>query len=421
MFLKKTFTTILILVLVATGADIVFAQNVDEIKKNIDSHSDKIKKLDEEIKAYEKQIQATGAEAKSLESAIKTLDINQKKITAEIQKTQTNINKSNLVIDSLSQEVGTIKNKINSNGQAIAKILNEINRADNISLIENILSNNSIADMLDQYESLGQLQEGIRVQSNELEVHKSELEDRKARTEAEKSKLVSLKSELGDQNQILANNKKEKNSLLSTTKNKESEYKKLLATRQAEKEKFEKELFDFESQLKRAIDPASFPGARKGIISYPLDNVFVTQAFGKTIEAKRLYVSGTHNGVDFRAARGTAVKSVLEGSVEGIGNTDEQRSCYSYGKWVLIKHPNGLSSLYAHLDLIKVSKGQSIKTGEIIGYSGQTGYATGPHLHLTLYASQGVEIQRYSQSRNCKNVDIPIAGSNAYLDPMLYF
>jgi murein DD-endopeptidase MepM/ murein hydrolase activator NlpD len=195
----------------------------------------------------------------------------------------------------------------------------------------------------------------------------------------------------------------------------------MLAERQAEKERFEKELFLFESQLKRAIDPNSYPSSGKGILSWPLDNVFITQYFGKTIDAKRLYTSGTHNGIDFRASRGTPVKSALNGTVLGTGNTDEQRGCYSYGKWILIEHSNGLSTLYGHLDLIKVVAGQKVLTGEVIGYSGQTGYSTGPHLHLTVYASQGVKIQKYSSSINCKNVSIPVSGINAYLDPMLYF
>jgi murein DD-endopeptidase MepM/ murein hydrolase activator NlpD len=65
--------------------------------------------------------------------------------------------------------------------------------------------------------------------------------------------------------------------------------------------------------------------------------------------------------------------------------------------------------------------GQQVSTGETIGYSGNTGYSTGPHLHINVYASQGVQVQKYSSSINCKNVSIPIAPIEAYLDPMLYF
>jgi murein DD-endopeptidase MepM/ murein hydrolase activator NlpD len=400
---------------------IASAQSIDQLKQNIVNHNDKIKQLEEEIKTYEKQIEVVGTEAKSLQNAVKILDINQKKIGTEIQKTTTNIQKTNLTIENLSGEIGNTQQKIVSNTEAIAKTLNDMRQSDEKSLIESFLADKSLADVFDEYESINQFQQKVRAQSKELEIYKKDLSDKKAATETEKKKMVSLKSELGDQNKILDINKKEKGALLATTKNKETEYKKILAERQAEKDRFEKELFQFESKLKIAIDPKSFPSSGKGILSWPLDNIFITQYFGKTIDAKRLYVSGTHNGVDFRASRGTPVKTVLDGVVDGIGNTDEQKGCYSYGKWVLIKHPNGLSTLYGHFDLIKVSPGQKVSTGDVIGYSGQTGYATGPHLHLTLFASQGVSVQRYSSSINCKNVSIPIASIDAYLDPMLYF
>lgn len=417
---KITILISLLLLPMLTFID-VGAQSVDQIKQNIDSHNEKIKKLDEEIKAYQRQVEITATEAKSLQNAVKVLDINQKKITTEIKKTETNIGKTNLTIYNLSSEISDIEKKIDLNTEAIAKTLSNMRQSDQESLIESFLANRSLADVLDEYESTNQFQDKIRDQSNELAEYKNKLSDKKTTTEEEKQKLLSFKNELGDQNQILVINKKEKSTLLTETKNKETEYKKILENRQLEKERAEKELFDFANQLKRIIDPNSFPSAKKGIIGYPLDNIYVTQAFGKTVDAKRLYVSGTHNGVDFRAARGTPVKSVLEGVVEGTGNTDSQKGCYSYGKWVLIKHPNGLSSLYSHLDLIKVMTGQNISLGELLGYSGQTGYATGPHLHFTLYASQGVQVQQYSASKNCKNTTIPIAPSNAYLDPMLYF
>jgi murein DD-endopeptidase MepM/ murein hydrolase activator NlpD len=400
----------------------VGAQSVSEIQQNINSHNEKIKQLNEEIKVYEKQIEMISGQAETLKSAIQTLDINQKKLGTEIKKTETNIQKTNLTIENLGNEIGDTEAKIAVNMRAITKALNNIRQSDEKSIIESFLVGKSLAQIFDEYEMIGQFQQKVRVESKELEIYKNELADKKTASEKEKKNLVSLKSELGDQNQILAINKKEKNTLLATTKNKETEYKKMLADRQAEKERFEQELFKFESELKRVIDPNSYPSSGKGILSWPLDNVFITQFFGKTVDAKRLYVSGTHNGVDFRASRGTPVKASLGGIIRGIGNTDEQRGCYSYGKWILIEHPNGLSTLYGHLDLIKVSSGQKVETGDVIGYSGQTGYSTGPHLHITVYATQGiVGIQKYSSSINCKNVSIPIADIRAYLDPMVYF
>jgi len=420
-FTKKLLVLALLCNLFAASPANVKADTAAELQQNINSHAEKIKQLDAEIKTYQKQIEVVGGEAKNLQNAIQVLDINQKKIGTEIKKTETNIQKTNLTIEQLGSDIDVIRSKISSNSLAIAKTLSIMQQNDSESLVESFLKNRTLADVVNDYESMGEFESQVRAKSMELDTFRGELEVKKTSTESEKKKLQSLNGELKDQNQILLNNKKEKNTLLAETKNKETEYKSILATRQAEKEKFEKELFDFESRLKRVIDPNSFPSGGKGIISYPLDSIVVTQAFGATVDAKRLYVSGTHNGVDFRATRGTPVKSVSGGVVKGIGNTDEQPGCYSYGKWILIDHDNGLSSLYAHLDLIKATPGSRVETGEVIGYSGQTGYATGPHLHLTLYASQGVEIQKYSASINCKNVSIPVASSKAYLDPMQYF
>jgi len=110
--------------------------------------------------------------------------------------------------------------------------------------------------------------------------------------------------------------------------------------------------------------------------------------------------------------------------VKAVGNTDKVRGCYSYGKYVLVKHNNGLSTLYAHLSFIKVNKGDTVITGDTVGYSGNTGYSTGPHLHFAVYASQGVRIVRYGDyvkgKTNCGNAYIPVAPLNAYLNPLDY-
>ena len=106
------------------------------------------------------------------------------------------------------------------------------------------------------------------------------------------------------------------------------------------------------------------------------------------------------------------------------GNTDLVPGCYSFGKWVMLKHANGLATLYAHLSQIGVSSGQAVSTGDVIGYSGMTGYATGPHLHFGVYALAGVQIMTLKAFRGattpCANATMPVAPTNAYLNPMSY-
>jgi murein DD-endopeptidase MepM/ murein hydrolase activator NlpD len=252
---------------------------------------------------------------------------------------------------------------------------------------------------------------------------KTNLEKNKKLTEQKKAELVVLTNELKSKTKIIADTAKEKNNILVETKNTEANYKKLLATRLAQKEAFEREVADFESALKIAIDPNSIPATLSKVLRYPVDKVIITQYFGNTEFATKnsqLYNGKGHTGIDFGVSIGTPIKSAMVGTVVGTGNTDLTRGCLSYGKWIMVKHLNGLSTLYGHLSLINVTNGQTVSTGEIIGYSGNTGYSTGPHLHFGVYATEGVRITKMVNSKNCTGVTIPLADYKAYLNPLSY-
>jgi murein DD-endopeptidase MepM/ murein hydrolase activator NlpD len=84
-----------------------------------------------------------------------------------------------------------------------------------------------------------------------------------------------------------------------------------------------------------------------------------------------------HKGVDIAAPTGTAVYASAEGEVMRIGRQPD-----GYGNFIEVRHPNGMTSLYAHLSRIDVASGDRVLGGERIGLVGSTGYSTGPHLHF---------------------------------------
>ena len=84
-----------------------------------------------------------------------------------------------------------------------------------------------------------------------------------------------------------------------------------------------------------------------------------------------------HDGVDIAAPRGTSVFAAAEGSVLKTGFDPE-----GYGRFVEIRHPNGMSTLYGHLSRLDVASGDRIGAGQRIGLVGSTGRSTGPHLHF---------------------------------------
>lgn len=84
-----------------------------------------------------------------------------------------------------------------------------------------------------------------------------------------------------------------------------------------------------------------------------------------------------HKGVDIAAPQGTSVYSAAEGEIVRIGHQPE-----GYGNFIELRHPNGMTTMYAHLSRIDVASGDRVLAGERIGLVGSTGYSTGPHLHF---------------------------------------
>src|SRR5581483_1287933 len=299
--------------------------------------------------------------------------------------------------------------------------LRSIQQTDSESLITSFLSRKNLGDFWNDVQNLITFQNRVRDRVQDLENTKAGLEKDQASTTAEKVNLQNYQNQLSDQEKVIAYNKQQQSKLLTETKNQEKIYQQTIAEKQAKKAAFEKELYDYESQLKFKLNPSSLPKAGSAVLSWPLDKIRITQLFGVTNASARLYVSGSHNGVDFAASVGTPVKAAADGTVEGAADTDLVCPGASFGRYVFIRHYDGLATTYGHLSVISVKEGQQVKRGEVIGYSGSTGYATGPHLHLSVYASAAVTMQNLP-SKVCGNriYRLPIAATNGYLDPMLY-
>lgn len=107
----------------------------------------------------------------------------------------------------------------------------------------------------------------------------------------------------------------------------------------------------------------------------PLDKVRVTSFYG----VKRSVPRTPHKGIDFGAAKGTPVHATAGGTVIAAGPIAENDG--KYGNTVIIEH-GAQRSLYAHLNSVSVKPGQRVQAGQLIGAVGETGLATGPHLHL---------------------------------------
>lgn len=403
----------------------VIADTADELRSKINDQSAKIDALNREIATYQAQLESLGTKKQTLQNTLAVIDITRKQLTAQINLTKSKIADTEQQIRVLQLGITNKENLIAQDRGSLAYTLYELHASESASFAESLLSGRSLSELWNDSDQLENFHDAIQAHIVKLDEIKQSLTDNKTVIEGKRKELLVEQRALAQQEQSLIIATNEQKALLARTKSQESSYQKILTDKRTAKANFEKALEDLETKLKYVLDTSLIPAAGKGVLSWPIDKVGVTQYFGNTAFAKSGAYNGKgHNGIDLRATIGTPIKAALSGTITGTGNSDAVAGCYSYGKWVLIKHPNGLSTLYAHLSQISVSEGTQIYTGDVIGYSGATGYATGPHLHFGVYASDGVKVVRLKdatrKSTACGNAVIPIAPVGAYLNPIDY-
>ena len=402
----------------------VRAMKIDELKSQISRKNQEMAAIQKEIDEYKDKLGKTSKEAGNLKNQIKTLENTLYKIKGDIKLAQNRIEAANLSIEELSVNIGSTKVQINQNIGAVAETIRLINEADSNSLVEILLAYDSLSDFFDNLNAVQDFEKNIALSLQTLKSLKTTLENQKLEIEGEKNNLETKKEELLDKQEIQKNTQTQKSELFKQTKNKETLYKNLLEERLKKQEALEQEISAIEEEIRIAIDPESLPKSGAGVLLWPLEQpIVITQYFGNTAFATQnpqIYGGKGHNGIDFRASIGTAIKASEDGIVRDIGNTDIACDGVSYGEWALIDHSNNLSTLYSHLSLIKVKSGSNIKKGDIIGYSGNSGYTTGPHLHFAVFASKAVKVDSM-RSKVCGTMmKLPLAPYNGYLNPLSY-
>jgi len=424
-------------VVFALSFSAVQAQSVDELKKSIDSKNQEIQQLEAEAKKYRDAIANKQAEAKTLSGELTRIDQALTKLKSDIAITQRQIQKKQLEIQVTALDIIQKEASIAILRDGLAGVLESTQESDQQSILAILLQHNVLSDFFQQVDRAVSVQDTILKSLTTLRTLRHELEVTKANAETKKSELEDLKSALGDQKKVQESQRNDRNTLLQETKNQEKQYAALLQEREARRAALEDEVRQIEAKIKITLDTSILPNRGTGVLGWPLPNIVlaqcrttfrqdaatncITQYFGYTsFAAIGAYSGKGHNGTDFRADIGTPVLAAENGEIAGTGDTDTGCRGASYGKWILIKHPDNLSTLYGHLSSIDVLPGQSVTRGERIAYSGKTGYATGPHLHFTVFATQAVRIDSIV-SRVCgRTMTLPIGALNGYLNPLDY-
>ncbi|HDO36866.1 MAG TPA: M23 family metallopeptidase [Nitrospirae bacterium] len=136
------------------------------------------------------------------------------------------------------------------------------------------------------------------------------------------------------------------------------------------------EAYRFKVNGRTAYYDSSGRSMKKALLRAPLRFRYISSRFSHRRKHPILKIYRPHLGIDYAAPQGTPVSSAGNGTVKLAGWKG------AYGKCVIIRHPNGYVTYYGHLSRIRkgIRRGRKVSQGEIIGYVGKTGLATGPHL-----------------------------------------
>lgn len=404
------------------------------LQQQIDAKTKEIQGLETLAQSYKNTIASTQSQSQTLKNQIQQITQTVNKLKTEIKLAQAQIARTNLEIGSLQSKIDAAAISMKQKQRDLGLLLQSLAASNEKNLVEVLLQYDHLSDFATYMQGIEDLQKKVYQRLGEVKILRQSLTEDKSEAESKVKDLKRYTATLADKKLLQTQEQQNQNQLLTETQNQEKKYQSLLSDTNKKRQALEDEILDAERQLQYTISAGSLPENAAGVLGWPLVTanqsysqcsrsirLFITQCFGTTEFSRSGAYSGKgHNGVDFRASVGSEVLAATAGTVRGIGDTDTACRRASYGRWVLIDHDNNLSTLYAHLSLIKVSPGQRVERGDVIGYSGQTGYATGPHLHFSVFIKDAVEIG-VLRSRVCgRNMTLPMAPLNAYLDPLNY-
>lgn len=362
-----------------------------------------VEKIQQQINEKKEQKEEVGTELKGELAEIEALDVLIKQSQAELDSLKNQITDLETSIDQKEQEIVQKQQEYDTSYKLLQERLVTMYEKGDISYLEILLNSHSMVDFLNNYNSLSQLVEcdkklleNIEKQQKEIEQTKQELESQKAKVENTKAqkeqKSVELQEQKSSREQKAAALSAEEKSIQAEIddyqKNMDEINKAIQdAIRKAEEERKKQE----EANKNNGSSSSSKPSGGSnydGSFKVPCDCRIVTSTVKKRW-------GRWHKGVDI-GARYEPVYASAPGYAYNATNPG------GYGTYVIVIHPNGYITLYAHLDRSHVSDGEWVEQGETIATSGNSGASQGPHLHF--------ELRKASSFSNFFNSD--------FLDPL---
>lgn len=353
-------------------------KDIEKDKNEKEQVTDKINETKKELNTVNSQKDEKQKEVNNLNYQINNYESQIKELDAKIQK-------SNEEIAETTKELDDLQNKILKSKELLDQRLLVMYQNGETSILDFILGSESLSDFISKYMAAEQIATYDQKLINQVEEEKEQREKLKQELDAKVEDLQTTKDTrteaINKLNEVKGEKQTEVNELNSEAKEliKDiDEYEKQAKALDAEIRKKEEALQQQFEDAKDKNEANNGSGATSSVN-------FIAPISGYRITTGLYYSDGRYHGaVDYSGAGiyGKPVKAVADGIV-----IEAKELNYSYGRYVMIKHFNGLYTLYAHGSALNVKYGQEVKQGQTIMYVGNSGNSFGAHLHFEVRTS----------------------------------
>ena len=330
-----------------------------------------------ELNSIKEKQRAAEAEKGEIVNELEQYNTKIVSLNTEITNAQSEIDKKQAEINELNGKIDEMQAKIDDRKSGMSKRLRTMYKNGSVGFIDIILDSRNFSELLSNLSMLQKIYKSDRSTLNSLEKISKELNHTKKELRSVQHAMASSQSEL-------KNKKGELDKVSAQLESKAAKIDENLAIFNQQAESLSSQIAAELAAQQQQVPVDNGGGSSGGGTSYvgtggmisPVSNYVVTSEFGNRVGLEQY---GTfHGAIDLACPMNTPVVASDSGRVMNLTGWYQQ----GYGWGVFINHGNGIVTAYGHNSALVVSPGQYVQKGQIIAYSGMTGWATGPHVHF---------------------------------------
>ena len=381
----RSFLCLILAAVMILGAVPVHAEAASsvQIQKEIDNLKAQNKEIQKQINAIQGQYDKNYDQMVDIVTRKEAID-------QEITLLNNKIETMNLQIAAYGQLIADTQDKLDVAEEELLELsqkhrerVRAMEEGGSLSYWEVIFQANSFTDLLDRINMVDEINASDRSRIEQMRIAADIVDASRLNLAAEKRSLEETREELAADEAALEIKRSESDGLLYELEKKAEEFQLLMDESELLQDELMQEIAQKEVALKEAkYDEYLAKLALQGQ-NPPSDASWVMPTAGRLTSPfgmrkhPVLGINRMHNGIDLAAAEGTPIYATRAGKV-----TTCAYQSGGAGNYVSINHLDGFSSIYMHMTHYVVSAGQSVSQGQLIGYVGNTGLSTGPHLHF---------------------------------------